>query len=68
MENVLLKELKSGYYINDMVLKLLPAEEIPIKNLESCILTHFENFDRLYVLKSQKDNFSFLETIMKSTG
>lgn len=66
MENVLLKELKSGCYINDKVLKLLPVEEISIKNQESCFLTHFENFDHLYVAKTLEKEF--LKTIMDSTG
>lgn len=69
MENVFLKELKSGCYINDKVLKLLPVEEISIKNHEQCILTHFENFDCLYVSKAlEEENSNFIKTLMESTG
>jgi hypothetical protein len=67
---VLLKELKSDCYINDKVLKLLPAEEMSIKNHEHCILTHFENFDCLYVSSKalEEENASFLKTLMESKG
>jgi len=35
--------------VNDEVLKLLPVEKMRIKNFDTCILTHFENVNHLYV-------------------
>lgn len=56
--------------MNDQVLKLLPIEnKVSINNGDKCILTHFENFDSIYVYNmSKKENCQILSDTSLSTG
>lgn len=53
--------------VNEEVSKLLPAEEKPIHNCDTCIVTHFENVDTVYVSRSN-NNVKTLVDITNSTG
>lgn len=40
---------------NEEDTKLFPVEEKPIKNCDTCIITHFENVDTVYVSNAYKN-------------
>lgn len=61
--------MESGKSVNDEILKLLPSVKKPIKNGDRCILTHFEDFDSIYVSKGHLlENSDFLNCVICSTG
>lgn len=61
--------MESGKSVNDEILKLLPIVKLPIKSGDSCILTHFDDFDTIYVSKGPLlENSDFLNCVICSTG
>lgn len=69
MENVILNELKSGNSINSQVLKLLPVATTTINSGDTCILTHFENADSIYVSKAlELEKAQMIKDVTESTG
>ncbi|XP_026818102.1 uncharacterized protein LOC113557019 isoform X2 [Rhopalosiphum maidis] len=55
LENIILKELKSGRLVNTELLKLLPVEKIPINN--------FENSNKTHVVDAKCDKNHDLENV-----
>lgn len=57
--------MKSGKFINNEILKVLP-----IRNGDGCILRHFENFDSIYVSNQVhlKENEQILSKVINSIG
>lgn len=47
--------MESGNLVNNEILKLLPIRKIPLKTSDSYILTHFEDFNCIYVSKTPHD-------------
>lgn len=70
LENVILRELKSGSLVNTEVLTLLlPGEKIPINNCENSTLTLVEDFKCSYVAKPHDlGNIKILKETVNSTG
>lgn len=63
-ESVILKELKSGNSINEKILKLFPV----IKKSDTFSISHFENFDSIYISEIKSENKKIVEETMNSTG
>ncbi|KAL4141977.1 hypothetical protein QTP88_004511 [Uroleucon formosanum] len=70
LENVILRELKSGSLVNTEVLTLLlPGEKIPINNCENSTLTLVEDFKCSYVAKPHDlGNIKILKETVNSTA
>jgi len=55
--------------VNEKVLKFLSVDKLCITNGDSCVISHFENLNCIYVSKvHEPKNASILKDIMCSTG
>lgn len=61
--------MKSGNSINSQVLELLSVATTTIKSGDTCILTHFESVDCIYVSKAiELENAQMIKDVTESTG